>query len=122
MDARTTARLIGAGRALFGLLCLFFPKAVTGPNRDQATPLALGWIRLFGIRDLVLGAGALASVNDHHRDTSWVRMGAIADTADAITVVAARRQVGTPFTLATLSLAVPAAALGWKSVRGLAHS
>lgn len=121
MDDRTTARLIGAGRALFGLLCLVAPKLVAGPNRSQATPLALGWIKLFGIRDVVLGVGALQSINEHHPDTSWVKMGAIADTADAVTVLAARKQVGTPFTLATLSLAVPAAVLGWKSTRSLAH-
>lgn len=119
MDDRTTARLIGAGRAVFGLLCIVFPKLILGPGGREASGGALGMVRLFGVRDLVLGAGALKSVNEQHVDTSWVKMGALADTGDIAVVLATRKQLGRPFTFATLSLAIPAALLGWKSSLGL---
>ena len=122
MDHRTTARLIAAGRTLFGLLCLLRPRVLTGFDRSEPSAAALGWIRLFGVRDVVLGAGTLASLNGDDGDTRWVKMSAAADTADAVTVVTVRDEVGVSFMAVSLALAVPAAALGWRAAFGLGRS
>jgi hypothetical protein len=119
MDDRLIARLIAAGRVLFGALCLGLPRVAFGPAGRDASPQMVGVIRLFGIRDIVLGAGALVSLNEDRPDPSWVTFGAVADTADAVTATVFRDDLGPLATAATLSLAVPAATLGWKSALGL---
>lgn len=121
MDDRLIARLIAAGRVLFGLLCLGAPKILLR-REAAATPGQAVWmLRAFGIRDVVLGAGALASLNAEEPDPDWVRMGAIADTADMITAVAFRDELGPQGLAATFGLAAPAATLGWKAASGLAR-
>ncbi|MEZ5322078.1 MAG: hypothetical protein R2698_08415 [Microthrixaceae bacterium] len=77
--------------------------------------------RLFGIRDTVLGAGALVSLNREQPEVDWVRMGAVADTADAAIAVVCREELGTKGMAGTLGVAVPAAALGWKASFGIAR-
>ena len=119
MDDLLIARVIAAGRVLFGTLCLTVPKIAFGPiGRDASGPMTF-LIRLFGIRDLVLGAGALVALNDEEPDPRWVQFGAIADTADAVAAVAFREDLGRVSTAATLGLAIPASLLGWKSAFGL---
>ena len=39
---------------------------------------------MVGVRDLVLGVGALTSVKEHTQDAEWVGMGAVADAVDGI--------------------------------------
>lgn len=119
MDDRLIARLIAAGRVLFGVLCIASPKLVLQKHAASTPGQAVWMLRAFGIRDVVLGAGALASLNADEPDPDWVRMGAVADSADAVTALAFRKELGTQGLIATLSLAVPAAALGWKSSMGL---
>ena len=119
MDDRSTARSIAAGRVLFGLLCLFVPKLVLGRVAREASGPMLWMVRAFGIRDTVLGAGALAALADGNDEVRWVAIGALADTADLTTAVVRRDELGGRNFAATVSLALPAAALGWKSVRGL---
>lgn len=119
MDDLLIARLVAAGRVLFGALCLGVPKMIVGPHGKDAPGPLLWMIRAFGIRDMVLGGGALVSLNDDHPDTRWVEFGALADTADAVTAVVFRDELGPTFTVATLSLAAPASLLGWKAAFGL---
>jgi hypothetical protein len=76
-------------------------------------------IRAFGIRDVVLGGGALVALNSDEGAPQWVMAGAIADSSDIAAAVAFRDELGTRSLVATLALAVPAAALGWKSALSL---
>ena len=39
---------------------------------------------MLGVRDLVLGIGAITSVKEHTHDAEWVSMGAVADGVDAL--------------------------------------
>ena len=64
MDDRLIARLIAAGRVLFGLLCIAAPKLVLQKEAAATPSQAVFMLRLFGVRDVVLGAGALASLNE----------------------------------------------------------
>lgn len=121
MDDRTLARTVAFGRVLFGLVMLFAPERILpgGGGGDEA-PKALVWLaRSFGIRDMVLGTGALVELSDPEPDGRWVTAGAVADTSDAVAAVVWHRELGPLGTAATLSLAVPAAAAGWKASSGL---
>lgn len=119
MDDRTLARSIAAGRVAFGLLMLLVPDRVLRlAASDRPGPLV--WLaRSFGIRDVVLGLGALRELSDPEPDGRWVTMGAVADTADAVAAVVWRDELGPAGVAATLALAVPAAAGGWKAASGL---
>jgi hypothetical protein len=119
MDDLLIARLIAAGRVLFGALCVGAPKLLL--RRDAAsTPGPAVWmLRAFGVRDVALGAGTLSALRDDPPDTRWVAVSAAADSADIATAAAFRDELGVGGLIATLALAVPAAALGWKSVAGL---
>ncbi|HYI62489.1 MAG TPA: hypothetical protein VEW93_11870 [Acidimicrobiales bacterium] len=123
MDDRTIARGVALSRVAFGLLMLLAPRLLTrrtGDGRDPQVPY-VWWLRAFGIRDAVLGAGAYMALTseDDEAAARWVQAGALADTADAVTAVAYRRDLDGRSRLATVAIAVPAAALGWKSALGL---
>ena len=119
MDSLKLARSIAVGRILFGLLMLFIPNTVLA-RASELRPGPLVWMsRAFGIRDLVLGLGALRSLSEPEPDPSWVTMGALADTCDAVAAVVWRDELGVSGTAATLSLAVPAAVGGWSAASGL---
>jgi len=119
MDDLKLARSIAAGRVLFGALMLFIPNTVLArASEDRPGPLV--WLaRAFGIRDVVLGLGALKSLSEPEPDPSWVRMGAVADTSDAIAALVWHKELGAAGTVSTLALAVPAAAGGWKAASSL---
>jgi hypothetical protein len=123
MDDRSLARAIAAGRLGFGLVMLFVPNLVLKRVADER-PGPLVWMcRAFGIRDAVLGAGALLELAvDDEDDTSearWVTMGAVADTSDAVAALLWRKELGWSGFLSTWGLAIPAAAGGWKASIGL---
>jgi hypothetical protein len=123
MDDRTVARGIAVGRVGFGLLLMLFPRLLTRRTGDRTDPPApyVWWLRAFGIRDTVLGAGAYLALTEDDDEVAarWVQMGAVADTLDAATAVAFGRDIGRQSRWITLAIAVPAAALGWKSLGGL---
>jgi len=119
MDDRLIARLVAAGRVLFGIACLAAPRQILRQWGKDASPAVLWWIRAFGIRDTVLGAGTLVSLNRDQPDTTWVKAGAAADTADAVVALVCREELGPAFVIPTLAIAGPAAALGWKASFGL---
>ncbi len=123
MDDRALARAIAAGRLGFGLVMLFVPNLVLQRVTDQR-PGPLVWMcRAFGIRDAVLGAGALLELavddEDSEPETRWVTMGAVADTSDAVAALVWRKELGWAGLASTWGLAIPAAALGWKASMGL---
>ena len=78
MDDLLIARLIAAGRVLFGALCVGAPKLLL--RRDAAsTPGPAVWmLRAFGVRDVALGAGTLSALRDDPPDTRWVAVSAAA--------------------------------------------
>ena len=120
MDDLKLARSIAAGRILFGALMLFIPNTVLA-RASAERPGPLVWLaRAFGIRDVVLGLGAWRALAQPEPDATWVRMGAVADTCDAVAAIVWREELGAAGTASTLALAVPAAAGGWKASAGLA--
>ena len=126
MDDRLIARLVAAGRVLFGIVCLVAPRQILRQwGKDVSAPV-LWWIRdrldITHSIELEVRIRALAALNRPDPDVSWVVAGAIADTADAAVAIAFRDELGSAFTATTLAVAGPAAALGWKAAAGLKGS
>ena len=73
-------------------------------------------LRLFGVREIIMGVGYLAASPDD-RD-NWLRMGIVADAADAVAAAAAVRRravparTGVPMTLTALGAVAAGAASG----------
>jgi hypothetical protein len=85
-DHRRVALVIARARAVNGLVMLVLPglvgRIIFGPAGRQPTTRAL--LRLVGIRDLVLGVGAITTLKEGTMDAEWVGMGAAADAVDAV--------------------------------------
>ncbi len=121
MDDRTLARSIAFGRVLFGLSILLAPRRLLmrGPLSEDV-PQTLIWLaRGLGIRDVVLGTGALVELSDPEPDARFVTAGAVSDTADAAAAVLWRRELGPVGVVSVLALVVPTAVGGWKASAGL---
>jgi len=119
MDDRTVARSIALGRIVFGMIMLFIPHSVLA-RTSEVRPGPLVWMaRAFGIRDVVLGVGAVLELTEAEPTGQWVMLGAVADTSDAVAAVVWRDELGTAGMVSTLALAVPAAAGGWLSALSL---
>lgn len=118
--AKTVAKLIAGGRVLFGLGCLVAPRKVIGPAGARAEGQLRWMVRAFGVRDLVLGAGALVALDaDGDAGIRWVEAGAVADSLDTVNALLFARELEPSGTAATLALAVPASLGGWWSSRRL---
>ncbi|WCO67618.1 hypothetical protein PO878_02640 [Iamia majanohamensis] len=123
MDDRSVAKGVAAGRVLFGLVLLLAPRLLvrrTGSGEEPIPPY-VWWLRAFGIRDAVLGAGALVALgeDDDAAASRWVQAGAAADALDAASVVVFGRDLDRRSRMVTLAVAVPAAAAGWRAAQGL---
>jgi hypothetical protein len=119
MNDRSIARSIALGRVAFGLTMLLIPHVVLSRLGDDK-PGPLMWMaRAFGIRDMVLGFGAIMELTEEDPEGRWVAYGAAADTCDAVAAVVWREELGVAGMAATLSLAVPAATGGWWSAFAL---
>lgn len=113
MNSRSIATGVGLGRVLFGVICLIAPKLLLRSSGSEPRGSAVWMIRAFGVRDVVLGGGALSALARGRDARSWVAAGAVADTGDVLNAIAFRDELGGAGLVATLGLAVPASAGGW---------
>jgi hypothetical protein len=85
-DHRRVALVIARARAVNGLVMLVLPGLLAwllfGKTGRQPAVRAL--LRLVGIRDLVLGIGAITTIKEGTMDAEWVGMGAVADAVDGV--------------------------------------
>ncbi len=85
LDTRQLALVLARGRAVVGLSALLLPGLVNRVwSGQKATPQAKALTRIFGVRDVVLGVGALTSVKEQTQGPEWLSMGAVADGVDAL--------------------------------------
>ena len=84
-------RLVNGMRVLVGVAALAAPgQAFRGAGLDpRRNPQLPFMTRMFGVRDLVLGAGALASAGGDRR--RWLQATVAADVGDLLAAVAGRR-------------------------------
>ena len=69
------ALLLARGRGVAGFVLL---------GRAGREPAARALLRLVGVRDLVLGVGAITTLKERTMDAEWVGMGAVADAVDGL--------------------------------------
>jgi hypothetical protein len=89
-DHRRVALAIARGRAVGGLVMLVLPGAVGWIlfGRAGRTPAVRALLRFVGVRDLVLGVGAITTIKERTMDAEWVGMGAVADAVDGVVSLA----------------------------------
>jgi hypothetical protein len=119
-DPRQRALILARARIVAGLLLFFFPGVSSRVlfGRSAATPAARALSRMMGIRDVVLGVGAVTSVKEGTLDAEWVSSGAVADGVDALAMLLTP---GLPKRARLMPLVSGAAAvLGMQSARVMA--
>lgn len=90
---RDGARLVAAGRVLMGVGALARPRMLPSVlGVDSGTAERMSWLtRMFGAREIALGAGVLLSRSPEAR-REWVLGGVLSDAADALALAAAVRR------------------------------
>jgi hypothetical protein len=83
-EPRQTALILARSRAVVGLTLVLLPGLAAWLWFGESSARTRALLRMVGVRDLVLGVGALTSVKEHTQDAEWVGMGAIADAVDGI--------------------------------------
>jgi hypothetical protein len=85
-DHRRVALVLARGRAVNGLVMLVLPGVVGWVlfGKDGRSPTTRALLRLVGVRDLVLGVGAITTLKEQTMDAEWVGMGAVADAVDGL--------------------------------------
>lgn len=126
MDPQTSQKVaqgVAVGRILYGLGMLLAPRMLLKPAgvSDPVGPFL--WLaRIFGIRDFMLGTGALvALLNESDAATGWVAAGAASDAADSVATLVWRDELGNKALPAGL-FAASAGVLGAVSLPGVRAS
>jgi hypothetical protein len=90
MDDKDYARLLGLARVVLGTGFLLMPgRSLRMAWGIDADPAVAAVMRGMGGRDLALGVGLLASLDDGGRARGWLEAGALADASDALGTVLA---------------------------------
>jgi hypothetical protein len=89
-DHRRVALVLARARAVNGLVMLALPGVYGWVlfGAEGRKPTARALLRLVGVRDLVLGVGAITTLKEHTMDAEWVGMGAVADAVDGFVSLA----------------------------------
>jgi hypothetical protein len=119
MSRPATVTSLGALRLAIGIASWATPRLAgrTFGLDAAANPQSPYLARLFGVRDVALGYGALATTGDTRRQ--WLAVGAACDVADALAGVAGARGGYLPKVTSFLvtATAVAAAGLGLAALR-----
>ena len=116
MSDRDLARYYAGSRVVIGLLLFLFPSALLKGmlGQREVVPGLRLFGRLVGARDAILGAGAIAALQDDHPHAvrPWMVYGMAADAADAVAMAIAYRHLPKRRRFATVAMAVGGAAAG----------
>ncbi len=113
--AKRVAYGTSLGRVAYGLTMLVLPELSLSLFGVRAIPGPLVWLaRIFGVRDMVLGAGTLAALQ--RKDGSaeqWLKFSAMADGADAVLAISRPQELGKGRAYLAGAIAASAAIPGW---------
>jgi hypothetical protein len=84
LETRSTALVLARGRAIVGLVLVFVPGIPAWLWYGESSARTRALLRMVGVRDLILGVGALTTVKERTQDAEWIGMGAVADAVDGI--------------------------------------
>jgi hypothetical protein len=85
-DPRTIALVLARGRVVFGLVALLLPGLACKLLFGSSSPASRALARMLGVRDVVLGVGAITNLKEEKQDAEWVSMGAISDAVDSLAI------------------------------------
>jgi hypothetical protein len=113
------ATAIAAGRVAYGAAMAIAPRGMLKlQTGDDPTGPFIWLARIFGIRDLVLGAGAFVAPEGEDRNR-WVTAGVAADSLDLVSTVLGGKLLGRRSQVLALGVAGGAAAAGaWAISKG----
>src|SRR3954463_11154771 len=114
MDPRDVARVYGAGRVAVGAALLLAPRRLArfwlgGPADTPAGAVAM---RALGLRDAVLGAMGLHTVDHPEVAPRWQRTCAVVDAVDLTATAAARAAPPPVGSAPVMAMAASGAAVG----------
>jgi hypothetical protein len=84
LDTRATALILARSRAIVGLVLVFAPGIAAWLWFGESSARTRALLRMVGVRDLILGVGALTTVKERTQDAEWIGMGAVVDAVDGI--------------------------------------
>jgi hypothetical protein len=115
MSKRTLAKLLALNRIQYGLGMIFTPernaKVWVGGRAARRTPTKV-LAQALGVRDVVLGAGALVALRDTDEARRWFTALAVADGVDIPVTALAGDEIPLASRAATLAIAVASTAIG----------
>jgi hypothetical protein len=91
LDSRSTALVLARGRAIIGLVMLVIPGLPARVWFGESSPRVRALLRMMGVRDLILGVGALTTLKERTQDAEWVGVGALADAVDGLVTLTTPR-------------------------------
>jgi len=111
MDEAELAMWISRGRIAIGLVAVVAPRfgARMLSAGGEATGVAPMLARMTGARDVALGLGTLLAVDKGAPVRGWLEGSALADTADTLAAVAARKQLSPRALVGSVALAASSA-------------
>jgi hypothetical protein len=112
MRPRILAGAYGVGRALFGVVLLAVPGAITRIWVGSDDTPALVLARCLGGRDVVVGGGAAMAAARDGDPAPWLVGGAVADVVDLVATLAAGDRVPRNGRVGTVALAAVGATAG----------
>lgn len=114
MDERQVTRFLGYGRVVIGTALVLAPGWAGGRWFGPAAsePAVKAAVRALGVRDAVLGAGAVHALDTGRPVQTWVQAGAVSDVVDAVATLLAIRQIGARRAIPAIAVAGTAAVLG----------
>jgi hypothetical protein len=118
MDERLIARFTAAGRIAVGAGFVAHPALAMRPwlGTEARKPVVRLLSRALGARDLVLGIGTLATLEDRPALQRWLQAALIADTTDFAVTLAERDHLPRSGRALVLAIAGGAVALGGAAV------
>ncbi|MDX6724540.1 MAG: hypothetical protein QOD73_2944 [Solirubrobacteraceae bacterium] len=114
MDARTIARLYGAGRVVLGVSLLVAPRPLgrVWLGRAGGSPAGSVALRALGARDVILGGMSLHTLDHPQVAPRWQRTCAAVDTVDFVATAAARPALPRVGSALVMAMAAGGAAVG----------
>ena len=121
MEARVLARQVAVGRIALGAGLAVAPAlAARGWIGDASSaPGTQALARGFGVRDVAIGAGALAALGSEGNVRDWMLAGAAADVADLVGTLLVRRDLPWLGRFGVAALAATGATLSLLAARGI---
>jgi hypothetical protein len=119
VNARLAARILGGGRAAFGVAMLIAPQRVAGPWIGDTGAGARTLVRSLGVRDVAMGMIALHTAAHPEVGPRWQMTCAATDAVDALATLAAVSELPAAGVASVTLLAGGSAAAGYLTSRAL---